>query len=91
VARNAQFNISGEPFDNEAITGVNRGRVERFDSDSSEAVCRIGSDDNDVARTDDDFFPIDRHCSLARAYDARFGIGMPRQSRASSWREAASQ
>ena len=40
--------------------------------DGGEAVWRIGSDDDDVARTGDDFFPIDRHCRFARADDARF-------------------
>jgi hypothetical protein len=40
-------------------------------------VWRMGSDDDDVARTRNDLFPVHRHGRFAGADDARLGIGMP--------------
>jgi hypothetical protein len=66
-----------EPFDDDAIAGVNGDHVERFGPDGGEAVRRIGSDDDDVVGTGNDFFSIYSHGRFAGVHDARFGIGMP--------------
>jgi len=70
-----------EPFDTETVGGVNTDRDEPFVTDCGKAVRRLGSDNDDVARTGNDLFPIDGHCQFAGADDASFGIGMLMQSR----------
>jgi len=60
---------------------VNADRDEPFVTDGGKAVRGLGSDDDDVARTGNDLFPIDGHCGSAGADDAGFGVRMFVQSR----------
>ena len=70
-----------EPLDSESVGGVNADRNEPFGTDGRKAVRRLRSDNDDVARTGNDLFPIHGHCRFAGANDASFGIGMLMQSR----------
>ena len=72
-----------EPFDDEAVAGVNAHRDEPIVTDRDKAVWRLGPDNDDVAGTRNNLFPIDGHCRFAGLDNARLGIRMLMQSRTS--------
>ena len=54
-----------EPFNDEVVLGVNADRDEPFVTDGGKAMRRLASYYDDIARTGDDLFPIDRHSRVA--------------------------
>jgi len=53
-----------EPFDDEAVRGVNADRDEPFLTDGSKAVWGLGRNNDDIARPGNDLLPVDGHCCL---------------------------
>ena len=72
----ARSSLVAEPFDNEAVRGMNADHAEPFVTDGRKAVRRLRSDYGDVAATGNDVFPVDSHCRLAGTDGTDFGIGM---------------